>query len=117
MRQKTAIEIIKNWPRDQVQKDLEFILKQFFSKTCSGLRIISEKTCISKKTLSRILKGETSPNQQSVMRFYEYYFTVVSSEDLSIQHQWIKDYFLKVLNSHYGEIDKTLEFITVSLKD
>jgi hypothetical protein len=109
MKQKFAVDIIKNWPRDQVVKDLKFLLEKYFSNRTLGLRVISEKTNISKKTLLRILGQDTKPNQQSVMRFYEYYFQVVEDEALSMQHRWIKEYFLSVLNKHYGSVDGYLE--------
>jgi hypothetical protein len=109
MKQEFAVDVIKNWPKDQVKKDLEYLLEHIFTNPSYGLRIISEKTNISKKTLQRILKNETKPNQQSVMRFYEYFFKVAQVENLSIQHSWIKDYFLKVLTGHYGKLDEVLE--------
>jgi len=109
MKQEFAVDVIKNWPKDQVRKDLHYLLENHFSNPAYGLRIISEKTNISKKTLQRIVKDETKPNQQSVMRFYEYFFKVAQPEKLSIQHSWIKDYFLKVLTGHYGKLNEVLE--------
>lgn len=109
MKQEFAVDVIKNWPKDQVRKDLQYLLDNHFSKPAYGLRIISEKTNISKKTLQRIVKDETKPNQQSVMRFYEYFFKVAQPDSLSIQHSWIKDYFLKVLTGHYGKLNDVLE--------
>ena len=68
MKHKTAIEMIKNWPKDQVWKDLEVLLDNYFGDRAIGLRKISEQTNISKKTLCRILKKDSKPNQQSVLR-------------------------------------------------
>tara|TARA_B100000925_G_scaffold291479_1_gene279677 strand:- start:2618 stop:3388 length:771 start_codon:yes stop_codon:yes gene_type:complete len=109
MKQEFAVDVIKNWPKDQVRKDLQYLLENNFSNPSYGIRIISEKTNISKKTLQRIIKEETKPNQQSVMRFYEYFFKIAQPESMSIQHSWIKDYFLKVLTCHYGKLNEVLE--------
>ena len=49
MKQEFAVDVIKNWPKDQVRKDLQYLLENHFSNPAYGLRIISEKTNISKK--------------------------------------------------------------------
>ncbi|MAW07598.1 MAG: hypothetical protein CME61_04875 [Halobacteriovoraceae bacterium] len=114
MKHNTAIEMIKNWPKDQVWKDLEALLDNYFGDRAIGLRKISEQTNISKKTLSRILKKDSKPNQQSVLRFYKYFFSIADDVDLSVQHQWIKEYFLGVISSHYGNINSHLESLLES---
>ena len=66
----------KSIVRDKMAADLLFLLESYNNKDI-GLRIISEKTNISEKTLKRVKEAASDPHVNTVKRFYNYFFNIL----------------------------------------
>ena len=94
---------------EQMVIDLELLLAPYKNKDI-GLRILSNKTQISEKTLKRMLKAESTPHGLTLQRFYEYFFKLISNEEnYKPIHKKIKEVLEKVSIYKKHKIDGELE--------
>lgn len=78
--------------KDQMSIDIELLLEQYRNKDI-GIRILSEKMNIGEKTLKRVITKKSDPHQNTIGRFYSYFFKVVRDKDKSHKiHERIKRY-------------------------
>jgi len=109
----------KSWLRDLFVSDLEKLLNRY-NKEDIGVRKISEFINVSDKTLRRVLSCKTKPHLQTILRFYQYFFRTTPQEELSIQHQWIKDHLMNTIEQRFGKVleqeEKKLESSSVYRK-
>lgn len=100
----------------QMSSDIELLLAPFKNKDI-GIRIISEKTKVSEKTLRRIRELQTIPHQSTASKFYEYFFDVKGAElNDSIIHKEIRNFILSGHPAPHTEYNKNLEKILASDK-
>ncbi len=88
----TSIRDLRPLVKDQLADDLSKLLLTFKNQTI-GLRIIGKKTQISEKTLERILLKKSDPHENTIVRFYSYFFKQnINSTDKSSLHEMIKKF-------------------------
>lgn len=100
----------------QMSKDIQLLLTPFKNKDI-GLRILSEKTRVSEKTIVRIKELQTLPHQSTAAKFYEYFFDVKGTEiNDSIIHKEIRNFIMSGHPAPLTKYNRNLESILASDK-
>lgn len=102
--------------RVQMGQDIQVLLSPYKNKDI-GIRLLSEKTGISEKTLKRIIKQESDPHSVTIQRFYEYYFKInVDQNQYNAIQLQLQQELNKSVQQNKQRVDQDLEKLLATNK-